>query len=44
MSGLQKWLVAGVLPQLTVWQWFTVVIGGLFGIAAAALARRRATA
>ena len=44
MSGLQKWLVAGVLPQLTVWQWFTVVIGGLFGIAAAALARRRTTA
>jgi hypothetical protein len=44
MSGLRKWLVAGVLPQLTVWQWFTVVIGGLFGLAAAALARRRAAA
>ena len=44
MSGLQKWLIAGVLPQLTVWQWFTVVIGGLFGIAAAALARRRTAA
>ena len=43
MSGLQKWLIAGVLPQLTIWQWFTVVIGGLFGIAAAAVARRRAT-
>jgi len=44
MSGLAKWMVAGVLFQLTVWQWFTVVIGGLFGIAAAALARRRPTA
>jgi len=44
MSGLRKWLVAGVLPQLTVWQWFTVAIGGLFGLAAAALARRRAAA
>ena len=44
MSGLQKWLIAGVLPQLTVWQWFTVVIGGLFGIGAAALARRGAAA
>jgi hypothetical protein len=44
MSGLRKWLIAGVLPQLTVWQWFTVVFGGLFGLAAAALARRRATA
>ena len=44
MSGLRLWLVAGVLPQLTIWQWFTVVIGGLFGIAAAALTRRRAAA
>jgi hypothetical protein len=44
MSGLQKWLIAGVLPQLTIWQWFTVAVGGLFGIAAAALGRRRAAA
>ena len=44
MSGLRLWLIAGVLPQLTIWQWFTVVVGGIFGIAAAALARRRATA
>jgi hypothetical protein len=41
MSGLWKWLVIGVLPQMTVWLWFTSVIGGLFGIAAAALARGR---
>jgi hypothetical protein len=45
MTGLWKWLVIGVLPQMTIWLWFTSVIGGLFGIAAAALARgRRATA
>jgi hypothetical protein len=44
MSGLRKWLIAGVLPQLTVWQWFTVVVGSLFGLAAAAIARRRAPA
>lgn len=41
MSGLRLWLVAGVLPQLTIWQWFTVVVGGLFGIVAAAIAGRR---
>jgi hypothetical protein len=44
MSGLRLWLIAGVLPQLTVWQWFTVVIGGLFGTVAAALAGRRPSA
>jgi hypothetical protein len=44
MHGLTKWLVIGVLPQLTVWLWFTSVIGGLFGIAAAAFARPRAAA
>ncbi len=44
MAPLSKWLLIGVLPQLTIWLWFTVVIGGLFGIAAAALARRRAVA
>jgi hypothetical protein len=44
MAPVSKWLLIGVLPQLTIWQWFTVVIGGLFGIAAAALARRRAAA
>jgi hypothetical protein len=41
MSGLWKWLVIGVLPQMTVWLWFTSVIGGLFGIATTALARGR---
>jgi hypothetical protein len=40
MSGLGKWFVIGVLPQMTVWLWFTVVIGGLAGIVAGAIARR----
>jgi hypothetical protein len=42
MQGLTKWLMIGVVPQLTIWMAFTVVIGGLFGIAAAAVARRSA--
>jgi hypothetical protein len=41
MAGLWKWFMIGLLPQVTVWLWFTVVIGGLFGLAAAALASRR---
>lgn len=44
MEGLTKWFTIGVVPQLTIWIWFTVVIGGLFGIIAAAIARRRGTA
>jgi hypothetical protein len=41
MAPLTKWLLIGLLPQMTIWIWFTVVIGGLFGLGAAALARRR---
>jgi hypothetical protein len=44
MAPLPKWLLIGLLPQMTVWIWFTVVVGGLFGLGAAALARRRAPA
>ena len=40
MSVWAKWLVIGLLPQLTVWIWFTVAIGMLFGLAAGALGRR----
>jgi hypothetical protein len=40
MAPLTKWLLIGLLPQLTIWIWFTVVIGGLAGIGAAALASR----
>ena len=44
MSPLVKWLVIGVVPQLTIWIWFTVAVGALFGIAAGAIASRRAAA
>jgi hypothetical protein len=40
MSAVNKWLIIGLLPQLTIWLWFTNVIGGLFGIVAGAIARR----
>jgi hypothetical protein len=38
---LAKWFLIGLLPQLTIWIWYTVVFGGLFGLVAAAIARRR---
>jgi len=44
MAPLSKWLLIGLLPQMTIWIWFTVVVGSLFGLGAAALARRRAAA
>jgi hypothetical protein len=42
MSGLWKWAVIGLLPQMTIWLWFTSVVGGIFGIVAGAIAGRRA--
>ena len=42
MSVGARWLAIGLLPQLTVWLWFTVAVGMLFGLAAGALGRRRA--
>lgn len=44
MSALAKWFLIGLVPQLTIWMAYTVVIGGLFGVVAAAIARRRAAA
>ena len=41
MAPLAKWFTIGLLPQMTIWIWFTVVIGGLFGIVAGAIAGRR---
>jgi hypothetical protein len=41
MAPITKWLLIGLLPQMTIWIWFTVVIGSLFGLGAAALAHRR---
>jgi hypothetical protein len=40
MGPLAKWLLIGVLPQLTIWIWFTVAIGMLFGAAAVAITGR----
>jgi hypothetical protein len=40
MSPLLKWFYIGFLPQFTIWIWFTVVVGSIFGIVAAAIARR----
>lgn len=47
MSPVAKWLAIGVLPQATVWIWFTMALGALFGALTAAVsgrARRPVTA
>jgi hypothetical protein len=41
MSVGAKWFWIGVLPQMTVWIWWTVVAGALFGIGMGAFAARR---
>jgi hypothetical protein len=41
MSTLAKWFTIGVVPQLSIWIWYTVVVGMIFGIVAAAVAGRR---
>jgi hypothetical protein len=44
MSALGWWVAIGLVPQLSFWMWYTIVFGALFGIVAAAIARRRGTA
>jgi hypothetical protein len=47
MGVLQKWLLIGLLPQMTIWIWFTMALGALLGgiaVALAGKARRPATA
>ena len=44
MSALGWWVAIGLVPQLFFWIWITIVFGALFGIVAAAIARRRGTA
>jgi hypothetical protein len=44
MSPLGWWVAIGLVPQLFFWIWITIVFGALFGIVAAAIARRRGTA
>jgi hypothetical protein len=40
MAPLAKWAWIGLLPQLTIWIAYTVVIGALFGVVTAAFAGR----
>lgn len=44
LSPLATWFAIGVLPQLTIWIAYTVVIGALFGLFAAAVGGRRPAA
>ncbi len=44
LSTLGWWVTLGLAPQLSFWMWYTIVFGALFGIVAAAIARRRGTA
>jgi hypothetical protein len=47
MSPIAKWLLIGVLPQLTIWIWFTIAAGAIFGaigVAATGRTRRPAAA
>jgi hypothetical protein len=44
MGPWAKWFLIGVVPQLTFWMTFTVVVGALFGGLALAVAERRRTA
>jgi len=40
MSAIATWLLIGLLPQLTIWIWFTIAVGGIFGSLAMALSGR----
>jgi hypothetical protein len=40
MAPITKWLLIGVLPQMTVWLWFTIAAGALLGGITVALSRR----
>jgi hypothetical protein len=40
MGPLSKWLLIGALPQLTIWIWFTMAVGALFGGIALAVRSR----
>ena len=44
MSTFGWWVGIGLVPQFFFWIWITIVFGALFGIVAAAIARRRGTA
>ncbi len=40
MGPFRLWLWIGALPQFTIWFWYTVLIGGLFGLVAGVIAAR----
>jgi hypothetical protein len=42
MGVWSKWLLIGVLPQLTIWIGFTVVVGMLMGLVGAVIVRKHA--
>lgn len=39
-SPIAKWLIIGLMPQMTIWIWFTIAAGALFGAIAAAVTSR----
>lgn len=40
LGPIARWTAIGVIPQLTIWMAFTVIVGALAGAAALALSRR----
>ena len=42
MAPFVKWIVIGLIPQMTSWIGYTVVVGGIFGGIAVALSGKRA--
>jgi hypothetical protein len=44
MGPIAKWFLIGVLPQLTIWIWYTIAVGAVCGTIAAAVAGRKASA
>lgn len=41
MTVVAKWFLIGVVPQLTIWIWYTIAVGGIFGSVLAAVRRPR---
>ena len=40
MSPIAKWVVIGLVPQMTIWIWFTIAVGALLGAVTAAVTGR----
>ena len=41
LSPINKWLVIGVFPQITLWMGFTVVVGMIFGLVTVAVSGKK---